>query len=138
MVGYLLYHMGETDKKKNVYSPESFSKKNKDNNLCQQVLSEYEKNFDKTIEIINDIFKSLLNHLYLLPYSIKCICKIIFSLIQKKNKRLNIFHQYAFMSKFFFEKLFNPIFQNPGLGSLISNFIISTTTIKNLECISKS
>ncbi len=137
MIGYLLYHMGETDKNKNAFSPECFSKKNKDDNLCQQVLSEYEKNFDKAIEIINDIFKSLLNHLYLLPYSIKCICKIIFSLIQKKNKRLNIFHQYAFISKFFFEKLFDPIFQNPGLGSLISNFIISTTTIKNLECISK-
>jgi hypothetical protein len=48
-----------------------------------------------------------------------------------------MFHQYALMAKFFFGKLFSPIFQDPGLGALINTFIISTTTIKNLEIISK-
>ena len=72
-----------------------------------------------------------------MPYSIKCICKIIFSLIKKKFKKLSIFHQYTFIAKFFFEKLFNQVFQNPALGLMINNFIISTTTIKNLELISK-
>jgi hypothetical protein len=51
--------------------------------------------------------------------------------------KLSKFQQYAFISKFFFEKLLIPVFQNPGLGSLINTFIISTTTIKNLELISK-
>jgi hypothetical protein len=41
------------------------------------------------------------------------------------------------MSKFFFGKLFKPIFENPGLGALINTFIISTTTLKNLETLSK-
>ena len=138
MVGYLLYYMNKSDSKKNIYSPEFFIKKNFcEDNIGQEIIKEYSSNFDKTINIINELFKNLLNYLYLLPYSIKCICKIIFCLVQKKFPRFNIFHQYAFISKFFFEKLFSPIFQNPGLGALINTFIISTTTLKNLELISK-
>ena len=138
MIGYLLYYMDENDPIKDKYSPEFFIKKNlEDDDITREVIDEYVLNYDKTINLINKLFKNLLDYLYLLPYSIKCICKIIFSLIQKKFHRFNIFHQYAFMSKFFFEKLFTPIFQNPGLGALINTFIISTTTIKNLELISK-
>ena len=137
MVGYLLYYMGESDTTKNKFSPELFIQKNIDDNLNQEILSEYGKNFEKTIELINELFANLKNYLYLLPYSIKCICKIIISLISKKYKRFNIFHQYAFISKFFFGKLFGPIFENPGLGAFINTFIISTQTIKNLELIKK-
>ena len=138
MIGYLLYYMDENDPVKDKYSPEFFIKKNlNDDVITREVLDEYILNYDKTINLINQLFKNLLDYLYLLPYSIKCICKIIFSLIQKKFQRFNIFHQYAFMSKFFFEKLLTPIFQNPGLGALINTFIISTTTVKNLELISK-
>ena len=137
MVGYLLYYMGESDTTKNKYSPELFIQKNIDDNFNQEIISEYGKNYDKTIELINELFENLKNYLYLLPYSIKCICKIIFSLISKKYKRFNKFHQYAFISKFFFGKLFSPIFENPGLGAFINTFIISTQTIKNLELIQK-
>ena len=137
LVEYLLYHMSESDKKKNMYIPELFLKKNIDDSVYQETLNEYTKNFDKIKNIIDELFKNLLNNLYLLPYSIKCICKIIFGLIKKQYQRLNSFHYYAFISKFFFEKLFNPIFQNPSFGALINTFIISTTTLKNLELISK-
>jgi hypothetical protein len=137
MIGYLSYHMGEIEKKKNIYTPESFAKLNLEDNIYQQSLNEYENNYNRIKGIIKSLFENLTNNLYLLPYSIKCICKIIFSLIKKKLSKLSTFQQYAFISKFFFEKLLNPVFQNPGLGSLINTFIISTTTIKNLELISK-
>ena len=137
MLGYIMYHIDESDKKKNIYSPEAFVRKNKDEITFQEILNEYEKNFDTITNLIDELFKNLLNNLYLLPYSIKCICKIIFYLIQKKYKSINIVQQYAFMSKFIFGKLFNPIFQNPGFGALLNTFIISTTTIKNLEIVSK-
>ena len=137
MTGYINFHIKEIDKKKNLYMPEAFYKKTKDESLFQDIMNEYQKTFDKIINLIDDLSKNLLNNLYLLPYSIKCICKMIFHLIQKKFKSLNKIHQYAFMSKFFFGKLFNPIFLNPSLGALINTFIISTTTLKNLEMISK-
>jgi hypothetical protein len=137
MVGYLVYHMDEIEKEKNIYISESFSKFNLNDTIYQQILNEYENNYNKAKDIIKNLFENIKKYLYLLPYSIKCICKIIFSLIKKKLPKLSKFQQYAFISKFFFEKLLIPVFQNPGLGSLINTFIISTTTIKNLELISK-
>ena len=137
MIGYILNFMGETNSTKDRYCPEIFINKNINDLMNQEIIKEYQKSYNKTINLIEELFQNLINNLYLLPYSIKCICKIIFLLIQKKFRMLNTFHQYAFMAKFFFEKLFTPIFQNPGLGAFINTFIISTTTIKNLETISK-
>ena len=137
MTDYINFHITESEKKENLYLPEAFYKKNKDESLFEEIMNEYQKNFGTIINLINDLFKNLLNNLYLLPYSIKCICKMIFHLIKKKFNSFNIIQQYAFMSKFFFGKLFKPIFENPGLGALINTFIISTTTLKNLEMISK-
>ena len=137
MADYINFHIKESDKKKNLYLPEAFYKKNKEESLFEEIMNEYHKNFDTIVNLINELFKYLLNNLYLLPYSIKCICKMIFHSIKKKFKSFNIIQQYAFMSKFFFGKLLKPIFENPGLGALINTFIISTTTLKNLEMISK-
>ena len=136
---FFLYHLNSlnSEKKKNIYSSEIFQKKSTGNHLESEVLDEYITNFEITINLINGLFKNLSENLYLLPYSIKCICKIIFSLVEKNFKYFNTFHKNAFISKFFFEKLFSPIFQNPALGALINNFIISTQTINNLEEISK-
>jgi len=137
MTDYINFHIAEINKKKNLYLPEAFYKKTKDESLFQDIMHEYQKNFDIIVNLIEDLSKNLMNNLYLLPYSIKCICKIIFHLIKKKFNSFNIIHQYAFISKFFFEKLFKPILLNPSLGALINTFIISTTTLKNLEMISK-
>ena len=136
---YFLYHFNSTEAKKNpvIYNSEIFNKRNTTEILGQQVLDEYITNFDKTINLITDLLKNLLDNLYLLPYSIKCICKIIFALVSKRFKLFNHFQKLAFISKFFFEKLFIPIFQNPALGALINSFIISSQTLKNLEEISK-
>ena len=136
---YFLYYLNmiESEKKKILYNSNIFDDKNKGNPIESEALDEYITNFEKTINLINDLFKNLTDSLYLLPYSIKCICKIIFSIVHRNFKGFNYFHLNAFVSKFFFEKLFNPIFQNPALGALINSFIISTPTLKNLEEISK-
>ena len=137
MKDYINFHLKQIEKKNNLYLPEAFYKKTKDESLFQDIIYEYQKHFDIIINLIDKLFQNLLNNLYLLPYSIKCICKMIFHLIQKKFNSFNKIHQYSFISKFFFGKLFKPIFQNPGLGALINTYIISTTTLKNLEMISK-
>ena len=136
---FFLYHLNSLDSSKNLnlFSSEIFNKKNTYDLQNQAELDEYITNFEIVINLINDLLKNLVDNLYLLPYSIKCICKIIFSLVSKKYNSFNFFQQYSFISKFFFEKLFSPIFQNPALGALINSFIISTQTIKNLEEISK-
>jgi len=101
------------------------------------ILALYQIEFFKIIEIIDKLFNNLLNNIYLIPYSVKCICKIILLLIRKKNPNINIIEQNILISRFFFSKLFLPIFKNPGFGALINNFIISGTTIHNLDIISQ-
>ena len=135
MMEYLTFHMNQNSDK-NIFSSDIFLKKQNEDALAQEVITRYQGNFEKTTNIINELFKSLTNNLYLLPYSIKCICKIIYSLIVKKYQKIESFRVYAFMSKFLFGKLFIPIFENPTLGALINTFIISTSTIKNLEAVS--
>ena len=102
-----------------------------------EVLALYQIDFFKVIKIIDELFNNLMNNIYLIPYSVKCICKIILSLIKKQNPNINIIEENILISKFFFCKLFLPIFRNPGFGALIDNFIISGTTIHNLDIIAK-
>ena len=61
---------------------------------------------------------------------------MVLLMIRKKWPDLNIVDQNAFIAKFFFHKLFSPIFENPGIGALINNFIISGVTQHNLKIIS--
>ena len=102
----------------------------------EQLFSIYIISFLKAIDLINSLFKNLITNTHLLPYSIKVICKIIFILIKKKFPNINKVQQFAFISKFFFNKLFLPILKNPSFGALINEYIISEETFNNLNAIS--
>ena len=99
----------------------------------QKILNEYQLNFMKVVIIIKEIFNKLLTDLHLLPYSIKCLCKIILILIRKKFPNILAFEENAFIAKFFFCKIFAPIFRAPNTGALINNFIFSNNTLHNLK-----
>jgi len=84
------------------------------------------------------ILDNLINKLNLLPYYIKCICKIILILIKKKYPNASKIQQVLFLSKFFFEKLLFPIFKDPSLMILINECVvsdISIETLKNVELV---
>ena len=68
-----------------------------------------------------------------MPYSIKCICKIISILIKNKFKNIKKTEENGFISKFFLGKLLIPIISLPSFNALISDFVISGNTIKNIE-----
>ena len=106
-------------------------------NDSSEILALYQIDFFKVINIIDELFNNLMNNICLIPYSVKCICKIILSLVKKENPNLNIIEQNILISRFFFNKLLLPIFRNPGYGAFINNFIISDTTIHNLDIVSK-
>ena len=108
-----------------------------DSPISKEVLASYQIDFSKIINLINKLIQNLLNDLYLLPYSVKCICKIILLLIKKKFKNIKETEINSFMAKFFIDKLFAPIFENPGLGANIDNIIISGTTKHNAAIINR-
>lgn len=119
----------------NFYSNEKFLEtvlKSKGSDL---IIYCYQYDFMKVINIIEELFKSLLGNLPLLPYSIKCLCKMISILIKKKFHGLSNIEENSFVAKFFFCKLFAPIFKNPATHALINKYLISRKTIHNLEII---
>ena len=103
--------------------------------MTGEILYYYQKDFFQITEFLQQILTNLAKNIYLLPYSVKCLCKIISILIEKQFPDINITQKNAFIASFFFKKLINPILTNPGEGVLINNFIISNNTIKNLEII---
>ena len=130
-----LINCGQNIINRDYYSNKSFM----ENLYCTQTSGEvlllYQNDFLIIIEIIEEIFNNIKNTIYLIPYSIKCLCKIIYELIKKKFPDINQPQKTAFLAKFFFNQLLIPILQNPGFGLLIDNFIISKNTINNIKII---
>ena len=101
----------------------------------EEILYFYQSDFLQIMDFIEQILTNLKNNLYLLPYSVKCLCKIISILIQKKFPNINATQKNAFIADFLFKQLLIPILRNPATGVLINNFIISKTTLLNLKII---
>ena len=95
----------------------------------------YQDDFLQIKEFLEKIINALQKHILLLPYSVKCLCKIISVLIRNKFKNISKAEENGFISKFFFGRLFIPIMRSPALKALISEFVISGNTINNLEII---
>ena len=125
------------EKDSKIFSNDNFLANIFQSEVAKEVLALYQLDFFKVVKIIDELFSSLTNNMYLIPYSVKCICKIITILVKKKFKNLTILQRNILLSKFFFETLFLPAFKDPKFGSFINNFIISGATIQNLEMISE-
>ena len=66
IMGYFLYHSNfiDSEKKKKVFSSEIFNIKNTEELNRIGVLDEYITNFDKTINLMTDLFKNLIDYIY--------------------------------------------------------------------------
>ena len=130
-----LINCKDIENNENYYSNQIFMDKIYRSNISQEVLYYYQNHFFNIINYIDQILTNLKNNLYILPYSVKCLCKIISILIEKKFPDINATQKNAYIANFFFQKLLIPILSNPAVGVLINNFIISDNTIKNLKII---
>ena len=133
---YLVLQLRKMGEDKDIYSNKNFKEKAAHSELFCKILESYQSDFIKTISFIDKILDNLLNNFQFLPYSIKCLCKIISIFIKKKFPNITTVEENAFISQFFFYNLFVPIFNSPTTGALINNFIISGNTIHNLNIIS--
>ena len=97
----------------------------------------YINSFMEVIDIINILFQNLFLNSNSLPYSKKCICKIISILIKKKYPKASKIEQNTFLAKFIFDKLIFPIFDDPSFLLLINEYLISSKTIDKLRTIKK-
>ena len=98
-----------------VFTNEKFLKNIFECPASKEVLASYQIDFIKVIKILDAFLKSIKKNLYLLPYSVKCICKMIILMIKKKLSDLNIVEQNAFISKFFFIHYLHQSLKTRGL-----------------------
>ena len=97
------------------------------------ILAIYKEQISEIISFINNLIEDLTSNTFLIPYSVKCICKIIFSLIKQKFKNIRTVEINAFVSKFFLGKLLIPIISSPTNNAFLTDFVISENTLKNIR-----
>jgi len=95
----------------------------------------YHKIFTGVTHFINSILDKIIENFNLIPYSIKCFCKIISMIVEIKFPNITKSEKIIFLAKFFFGRLLIPIFKNPGIEAFINSLIISENTLNNLHVI---
>ena len=118
-----------------LYSNKTLMKNFFNSKFSQQLLTLYQNDFLDIISFIDQLIKDLIQNILLLPNSIKYICKIISILIRNKFKDIKKYEENAFISKFIFGKLLKPIISFPSFKALISDFVISGNTLKNIKVV---
>ena len=137
MYDYCYSKLNKCNSESNYYSNKRLMDSLYQSDFTQQLLLKYQHYFAMVISFVNSFLNKLLENYHLLPYSVKCLCKIISLLITKKFKQINEAEKNSFIAKFFFGKLLLPILENPAIEALINEFIISKNTYDNLKIISK-
>ena len=133
MKDYLNNKLNDIQKSPNIYSTDKiitniFKYKN-----SQKIFLYYIDSFIETIDIINLILKNLSDNSNSIPYTIKCICKIISILIQKKYPKASKVEQNAFQAQFFFKHIVFQMINDPLYLLLINECLISSKTTEKLR-----
>ena len=77
--------ISDVSKNSDIYSNKDFLEKmNSYIEIREDILNYYISSFIQVIDIIDIFFSNLINNFDMMPYSIKCICKIISILVNKK------------------------------------------------------
>ena len=123
----------QSNNSKDLYSNLTLKNKLEKTNMYNILVSIYQNDFLEVISFLEQLIEDLMKKMLLLPNSIKYICKIIYILIKNKFKNITTIQLNAFISRFIIEKLLIPIISIPNFNALISDFVISGITVKNIE-----
>ena len=117
---------------KSSQEPEKFFGSYIINNLNQKELNYYINSFIQSIDIIDMIFDDLIKYSDLLPYSIRCIFKILLFLISKKFPKSRGIEQIRILSYYFFKKIFFSLIFNFQFNTFINEIEILKRTKNNI------
>jgi len=117
--------------------PDLFSNEKLINQIFNETYSNllmtfYRIDFLKLIDLLDLFIESILSSIQLLPYSIKCLCKLISILVKNKFPEIKKAQENAFIAQFLFETLLIPLFNNP-IKVFINDFIIPSNALFNLR-----
>ena len=109
---FYLYEMEQITSDLEIYSNISLLEIMKDKDFQEnksQIVIKYKENFLFIKNKIDTLIQSLINKIEIIPYTIRCICKIISLLLQEKFPFLFVYLRNSFLGKFFFDKCIIPV-----------------------------
>ena len=102
-----------------------------------EVLIKYKQNFIFLKQKIDTIIQSLIDKITTIPYTLRCISKMIHLLISKKFSKISLYERNAFIGEFIFGKCILPILINSDMNAVITTEILSLSTRQCLKTIAK-
>ena len=99
--------------------------------LKNLIIGKYKRNFLYIQKKIENLLQSIIDKISTVPYTIRCICKIIYLLMSKKFINLPKYYINSFVGKFFFGKYIFPVL-SLEYKNILNNRIFSN---KNKKCI---
>ena len=99
--------------------------------LKSLIIGKYRRNFLYIQKKVESLLQSTIDKISTVPYTIRCICKIIFLLMNKKFGDLPKYYINSFVGKFFFGKYIFPVL-SLEYKNILNNRIFSN---KNKKCI---
>jgi hypothetical protein len=133
---YITNFINDCNNEPDLFSNNKFIDKVYQQKYSKLLLTFYRIDFFKLIDLLDLFIESFLNSIQLLPYSIKCICKIISVLVKNKFPKIKKIQENNFIAQFLFVILFIPIFTNLN-EIFINDVIISSHTLFNLSLLLK-
>ena len=128
---YINKFINECNNDPDLFSNEKFKNQIFNETYSNLLITFYRIDFLKLIDLLDLLIESFLSSIQLLPYSIKCICKLISVLVKNKFPEIKKVQENAFIAQFLFVTLFIPLFKNP-IKVFINDFIISSHAVSNL------
>ena len=100
----------------------------------KQIAEKYKKNFLFIKSKIDWLIQNLFDKIEAIPYSVRCICKLISIIIKNKFPSLNKYLLNSFIGKYFLNKCFFPLL-NVSNANIYHSQILSTNTKNCLNII---
>ena len=135
MKDYLNNIIKNIEKDDSIYTNLNFLNTLYKNKHSDKILIYYSNINSEILKLIEMMLKSLNNNINLLPYSIKCVCKMIDKLVKKKFPNCNTILPKMYIKKFLFDGILNEVFNNPKEGCLIENVIITNNILEKLKIV---
>ena len=132
---FYLYELEQIASDPDIYSNRGLLEIMKENDFKEnrrEIIIKYKTNFLFIKNKIDNLIQSLINKIETIPYTVRCICKVISLLLHQKFPLLFNYLRNSFIGKFIFDKCIFPVL-NLQNKNLLEPRILSPNTKKCLN-----
>ena len=132
---FYLYELEQITSDPDIYSNRGLLEIMKENDFKEnrrEIIIKYKTNFLFIKNKIDNLIQSLINKIETIPYTVRCICKVISLLLHQKFPLLFNYLRNSFIGKFIFDKCIFPVL-NLQNKNVLEPRILSSNTKKCLN-----